>query len=414
MPFWGLRFMRSTPNLQLSSRRCILTLRASNFPEIFDRRPSTADAAFAGDPLCQLEASRRGKVIQKLLRDNSAIFSPSGTSSEAPRGLRVNGQRRARHQSEFDWSLNGRRMECKSTRLAWDPSQSRWFARWRAIKFRKEDSNSACSFDDLILVLHSPFRLDIIMHDFNAFVNTQGDRTPTIGHTVCCRASAASTDALHASESIIQKLIQHPGSCHHIASFRTDAEPVTGAVTDELSTSSYAKSWGHYRNAPLAELSAASRGLLLQDLAYRIDQMLHPSSAFALSPESEERGIRRGSADWCRDGRLVEFKSSKISWVDSAQAWRIRFCCIKDTLHRPDGFSPFDELWLGIYSPGAFYLVHHRGDFAKTSNGVATACLGRAIVLSTPSHGADISLAAKCLLAKFESNGCKLLAQVVW
>ncbi|CAE7540551.1 mad2l1-1 [Symbiodinium natans] len=412
----------SARDLVHHGRRWVLTLRASSFPEIFERSPSITDMAFEGDPLCQIDAARRGKAIQRLLKENLALFFPSSTLSEPPQGLCINGQRRSKHQSEFDWMLDGRRVECKSTRLAWDGSRCEWYARWSAIKLDTDRSDKASPFDDLLLVLHSPFRLDFLMHDLSCYVVNDGVRSSFLGQTVRCKARAGATDTSQAWQHIIQKLTQPPNACRHIASLRSDVDPMLRVVADEVVKKTWEHSWGCYKTVPLIGLTAASRSLRLQDLAFKIDQMLHPNSAFSIGVGAEavvgeqrlqRRGTARGSADWWRDGERVEFKSSKMFWRHGRQCWSVHFAGVKDAAHRPDRHCPFDDLYLGIYSPCGFYLLRHAGDFALSHAGLATETRGRTICVSS-SKCTDISTALECLLAKFQSAGCRVLAKVAW
>ena len=411
--------------IQPICRRWILTFQASSFPEIFNQDTTITDSAFAGDPLCQLSAPKRGILIQRLLEESCQAFSPSVLCkhSQLLHGLCVNGQRHWRHQSEFDWSVNGRRVECKSTRLAWQSSHRVWKARWQAIKFAYVGSRRKCPFDDLILVLHSPFRLDIMLHDLSAGISHRGLSTAIFGHNVACSAPAGTVDVETARQQIVDKLCLFPNAGRHIASWRTDSDPVKRAVRQELVKTSHLHSWDCYETAPLAELSGPLRGLRLQDLAYKIDQILHPNSMFTIGPGAEtfigqrmlqKRGTPRSSADWCRDGCRVEFKSSKVHWNAHNQRYYLRFSYVKDAKHTLDALSPFDELLLGIYSPSAFFLVRHAGNFAKSRDGQATCFRGCAIDLAGPKHVADVSVALDCLLAKFQSVGCHVLARVEW
>ena len=76
-----------------------------------------------------------------------------------------------------------RKVECKGTSLAWVIRQQSWVARWHKVKFDQQ------LFDDLFLALHSPGRIDIILHDGVTGITRSGVRTMCHGHEV--RAAAA-------------------------------------------------------------------------------------------------------------------------------------------------------------------------------------------------------------------------------
>ena len=399
-------------------QRRVLTLRASDFPEIFQRADSVTDTAFKSDPLSKLPEARRGIVIQRIVKQTLKTTYPTSIISEPPCGLRWDGTRRSGCQSEVDWIQDGRKVECKSTRIAWSQRERRWRAKWMGVKLCIDDGMT-CAFDDLLLVLHCPSKLYIVWHDFGAGVARNGFQTGYRGHQILSGASSGTLDVHDASRQVIQKLTQAPNACRHAATLRCDADTIGETILcHELDSVAYRLSWGYYEGVPLSHLSSCSRALRLQEVAYQMDQMLHPRSIFSYGVDSDtiigevclqRRGVSRGSADWLRDGSKVEFKSSKLRWHVRGQRWVVEFCGIKDA---PD--TAFDELLLGLYTPFALYLFRYAGKTTRSTANPAVALLGRKLTFTSSANPGCMSLAVESLLRRLEIANCQLLGRVLW
>ena len=396
-------------------RRGVLTLRASDFPYIFQRSASITDVVFASDPLCKLDATRRGNVIQRLVRQSFQAMYPSAAILDPPRGYQSNGLRRSGQQAEVDWVQDGRKVECKSTRVAFQHGRQCWRALWSSIKFGTEHGTPA--FDDLVLVLHSPGNLHVIRHDHKTGVTRAGLQTECAGHQIICISTRGVLDVRDATQEIIRKLTRFPNACELVTTLRCESENSKRILEQELQSVSCRGSWDCYESTPLVQLSACSRALRLQELAYALDQQLHPTSIFVYGVGTESfagvtqlqrRGAYRGSADWFRDHAKVEFKSSKLHWKECDRRWQVNFVCIKDSV---DG--SFDELLLGMYAPCAFYLFRS-GYSASTGQRMSAGSRGRSICFSVPGHADCVPSAVESLLQKLQRAGCQLLGQVVW
>lgn len=186
----------------------VLKLQAAQFPDALAKDLSAAQIAYAGDVLFGFHSAPKGRVLQQAIIHTLASSDGSTPVQEAPPGLRVNGSRRAAHQSEFDFMYGERRVECKGASLAW--SRQRWCVKWTNIKFDK------ALFDDLFLALHSPGRIDVLRHDGVAGVSSLGVRTAVHGHQVTVCGSSGLQDPVDARIEILQKMQQAPNDCQHI------------------------------------------------------------------------------------------------------------------------------------------------------------------------------------------------------
>ncbi|CAE7231170.1 mad2l1-1 [Symbiodinium sp. CCMP2592] len=398
--------------------RQVLTLRAAQFPDAFATEPSVTAAAYADDPLFKLGAFRKGQLLQRATWKTLVKLNPSFQLSKvkADPGLRVDGRRRAQHQAEFDFMCGTRRVECKSASMQWMPSWRYWRVSWTAIKFNQ------AYFDDLVLALHSPGQVDIVLHDGTAGVSTMGTKTPILGHAVQFRAGRGFEDPAVARRNILGKMLQPVHLCQHLATLT--CESLSQLVADELGRDSPALCW--YVGVPLADLSSCARGLRLEAVAFAVDQMLHPCSNFRRDAGSTEvvgtvhlqrRGSTRTSADWLRDDIKVEFKSSRLSWTSTRRTWRCHFRGIKfaySSSECPAMPAPFDELWLGVYSPRGLHIVQYGGSVGHSKAGAITDLEGYSVQVSGPSGQDCPDACLDVILRKLEQSGCTLLATVAW
>ena len=418
----GKAQLRSPAFPDIGCRRRVLTLTAAQFPNAFGVDHSVTQAAYAKDPLFKLHGVRKGRVLQQAVWWTLATTSPCTSLMKPPLGRCANGARRGDNQGEFDFAYGKRRVECKGASMAWVAANRCWSVTWCKIKFRK------AFFDDLFLALHSPGYVDIVLHDGVTGITEAGVKTAFLGHNVRVKAAQGCHDAGEACKQILGKLLSSQNGCRHVASLRSDSGHIAELISQELSTESCRLSTFWYKGVPLAQLSASSRGLRLQDMAVAVDQMLHPNSVFRHEVDSSEmvgalqtqrRGKSRGSADWLRDTIRVEFKSSMLTWHSTHQRWRAQFSCVKfiSRVGSRVGVCSdalFDELWLGLYCPFGLYLVQYVGEVGRSRTGVATDDLGHNVAVSGPRREECPRIAIEAILTKLEESGCKLLAILTW
>ena len=165
----------------------------------------------------------------------------------------------------------------------------------------------------------------------------------------------------------------------------------------------------------LSITSPYRRGHLLEDLANRVLERLHPGCCVQDPPASATSSTGqpggKGKADWdgTFQGRRLEFKTAQLSYQRSRSRWQLAF---HDVKFARDGRAsqPFDDLYLLAYAPDGFYLLKHDLATGITSCGGRNATRGHRISVS--SHTGQSWREAMCtILAKLMSTGtCKLLA----
>ncbi|CAE7596143.1 unnamed protein product, partial [Symbiodinium sp. CCMP2456] len=399
------------------TQRNVMTLDAAQFGLIQAEEMSVTQLAYIGDPLYQFHGFRKGRLLQQAISQTLASSPCSKLQRQATCGRRVNGASRGAHQSEFDFMHGERRVECKGASLAWVSSQRSWAASWYKIKFDQD------LFDDLFLALHSPGRIDVILHDGVTGVTTSGVRTMSHGHDVRVRASHGVEDASQACQEILDKMLQAPGSCQHMGTMRTDGAFMVSALKKEQATESFSLLSRLYGGVPLSNLGPCSRGHRLEEIAFSIDQKLHPDGTFRLAVESsvessqvvgtlrrQRRGQNRACADWLRDDTRVKFKSSALSWDTKHQSWRVHFGKIKFGPLGAAETRMFDQLWLGLYSPSGLHVLQYSGTVGLSSTGNATDIFGHEIKICGPKHERSPAVALEVILDKLRLSGCELLA----
>ena len=131
---------------------------------------------FQGTLLSEHGSKTRGDIIERIVR--RFMESHAGRAShDAEITQSISGKKRGRNATEYDFKMDGRRYEVKSSQLHWGKTYKRWFATWQDVK---KDSH-----DILLLVLYSPSGLSIYKHDGVLGVATNGKAQESCGGSVC-------------------------------------------------------------------------------------------------------------------------------------------------------------------------------------------------------------------------------------
>ena len=131
----------------------------------------------------------------------------------------------------------------------------------------------------------------------------------------------------------------------------------------------------------------------------QINQRLSPRSCISC------RTREAATADWLRDGRRIELKSSGLVWDGSRKRWFSIFYGVKPDL--------FDELWLAIRSPLGIHF--YTAESLETLDlGVGTGHEAWRKVFYGPNREADALKAFQVIEAKMIAKGCQLVAVVEW
>ena len=405
------------PSVLTKNKRCIqgpcgrryLVLPVSHFQHIIDDIAPTC-VPYAGDPLALTSPSRRGKLLEALVRDvlvqaGGAAYGHSAISNKCC----VNGRRRGLHQAEWDWTLSGRKIEVKSSQLGFDKCNKTWRVYFAGVKLARDGYRDLQPFDDLYLAIYAPSGFSILLHDQETGVTPAGALTKAKGHDIVVRGSCGETWT-GALATILQKMM-HRGCCKLVAQVST-ADPLAQALYTRLRQESIAALEEAYREVPMSLMNPTVRGRRVQRIGMAIDQMQNPTAVFAKPRDGKtHNGFKRGetnaSVDWKRDDMKVELKHAKVTFCSRAE-WQIRFSNVKADA------AVFDELWLAVYSPCGLYFLKHPPCYTSFgSRGVLTKITGRQLKVCA-GRGLDVQDAVDEIMMKLQARGCELLATVVW
>ncbi|CAK9070883.1 unnamed protein product [Durusdinium trenchii] len=131
-----------------------LVLSASQFLHILEKPDLTSQAYIgnAGHELSLLSGQRRGKILEQFCKKELARMKPSSKIEEPTEGTRCDGTRRSRYHSEYDFTMDGRKVECKSSQMSWNNSGKCWYFHFSSIKLPRLGVRDQAPFDELYLI----------------------------------------------------------------------------------------------------------------------------------------------------------------------------------------------------------------------------------------------------------------------
>ena len=149
------------------------TMEFSEFEDLVTT--TTTHDAYKGVPLATHSPQARGQILEHVAR--RVMENIMGVKSSDPlSGVGINGRKRGRNKEAYDFMIEGRRVEVKSAQLSWDGYHNYWYAIWPNVK-RDE-------YDDLLLVLYTPYCLHIFLHDNSYGISTHGKSQDSSGGRV--------------------------------------------------------------------------------------------------------------------------------------------------------------------------------------------------------------------------------------
>lgn len=329
--------------------------------------------AYVGVPLAELSSSARGDIMEKVAQ--RAMERATGQCACAPTsGTCVNGRKRGRNQERCDFVISGRRVEVKSSQLKWDANRRSWTAHWQDIK--------RDAYDDLLLVLYTPFGVYMFTHDGTYGVSSRGVVSRGVNVKVYAPRNVESISI--ATDAMLAKL-------NHVRyaslAFSDFEDFVTTTTTHNA-----------YIGVPLAGMSEKARGDVLEQVARRV--MEEKLGLCANDPmhgtciNGSKRGKNNAACDFVIGDRRVEVKSAQMRWDSHARCWTAHWQNIKRDAH--------DELVLVLYTPSGVHVFVHDGAYGVTTRGtLQTACGGVVRVLASR-NSASIAIATEALLTKMD------------
>ena len=321
-----------------------LVLSASQFLHIL-RKPNLTSQGYighAGHELSLLSAQRRGKIRERLCKKELARLNPNSKIEEPAPGACCNGARRSVSQAEYDFSIDGQRIECKSAQMSWDKQRKHWVAHFYGKKLPCPGFRDQAPFDDLYLTMFSPDCLHIIKHDLQSGVSTAGKRTGSSGHAIVVKGARGQECWQIARSQILDKFLA-PGHCELVAHIDLSATEVRAFLIQQLEGMA-ARQDHEYKGVPLNHTGSQLRGFRIEKVAFELDRILHPNVPFTFSRACSD-------VDWARGDVKVENKHGQMLFDPERQCWYCNFSRIKCAGADVREHNLFDELWLAIYSP---------------------------------------------------------------
>ena len=388
LAFLPLRWLPSSTRTSLSPliTRLFLTLGASEFKHIWADQGRTAEI-YNKHPLATMHPVRRSMVLEDWARK---MLEETGTNckiQDPVPGKRIDGQRRGVYHAEYDFLLNRRRVEVKSSQLQWQDGRRDWKVYFYGLKFG--------AFDDLYLVIFSPQWLDLIKHDLTTGIGRPGQLRGCSSTGIQIYGNGQWPEAL---DTVLAKLCEGGNSAHLCRKSIDDC--------NKLCEHHVGYTHQFYHEVPLASMNPQLRGLRVQRMVMELDRLIHANSTFAepgreYTIDGQRRGKHRASYDYIRDGKRIEVKHSQLSFVENRRHWYCTFSSVKSTC--------FDELLLVIYSPRGLDIFKHDGSYALQMAGAS-----QQIRLDASTRALDWPSALQAIEAKLESNCCPRIAQILW
>ena len=151
------------------------------------QHPSTVPDLYAGHPLSGMSPHKRAILLQGLCKSVLSNDYPHLQVEEPVLGTCWNGKRRSPQQASWDWTLGGRKVECKSCRLSGVASSKAWCITFQGVKIAEPGIRTHALFDDLYLVVDKPEAVHILKHDLRTGLSRHGAATAARGHRISVR-----------------------------------------------------------------------------------------------------------------------------------------------------------------------------------------------------------------------------------
>ena len=290
------------------------------------------------------------------------------------------------NQAEYDWMCDGRRVQCKTSQLCWSNKGRFWNISFHNIKFGL--------FDELLLVMYTPFRIHLFLHDQRTGIQHTGCKAASRGVRVQYTSPRGTYSCEEATRAVVEQV---SSASRHLVTVELASEAAVGQAYSNFCESKAAHvALTAFENHPLGLLTPSSRGMFIEQLVLEVDRMLHPQSHFTPQPHVAKH-------DWCRDDLRVECKHTRLTCSDR-MVWSCKFSAIK--------FPCFDILYLAIDSPDAVFLLQYARDQGRTRCGVETDHVGEQIRIRAPRSIEDCREAAHFIVDKLVQGGSKHVATI--
>ena len=233
---------------------------------------SETSIAYGGQLLAQLCPPRRGYVLQDVVQQVLSQRYPGMQVQDPILCLDINGKLLDTRRAKYDFSIGGRRVECKSAKLSWCRSNQRWEAYFRGIKLEQD------CFDDLYLALLTPDSVLVLWHDLRTCITQPNDRSSEVGVSVIVHGTKHQKCWKEAMAAVVDQLLHKGSNCRQVAALDVNGSEVTSALS--RATRSQDLTGQAYKESPLEHASPSLRGTRIEAIAFEIDKRIHPEACF--------------------------------------------------------------------------------------------------------------------------------------
>ena len=165
-----------------------------------------------------------------------------------------------------------------------------------------------------------------------------------------------------------------------------------------------------YAGNPLAAMSVARRGLLLQEWGRHVLAGKNPDLSVAPAElgrciDGRKRSTNNAKYDMLLGDKRVELKSAQLSWSQSKDTWEATWRSIKFPFLGHRRTAAFDDLYLTLFTSTGLYLLKHDLKTAVSSNGICTAEFGHIVRVVAGKQATSCEAATAVVLHKLCSQG---------
>eukprot|EP00746_Dinoflagellata_sp_MGD_P100846 gnl/MRDRNA2_/MRDRNA2_410537_c0_seq1.p1 gnl/MRDRNA2_/MRDRNA2_410537_c0~~gnl/MRDRNA2_/MRDRNA2_410537_c0_seq1.p1 ORF type:complete len:204 (-),score=30.53 gnl/MRDRNA2_/MRDRNA2_410537_c0_seq1:12-623(-) len=184
----------------------------------FLARTTQTAALYHDTPFASMAWGSRGNLIAAFVKEHDRHQNDCTIQfTEGDEGTHINGAKRGINTRLQDYcriSLDGAkvRVEVKSSQLTFDLHNLRWKFHFRNVKLKW--------FDELRLVMYTPWGMEIFVWDGKTGLSTDGKRTESQGHSIYFAGPSKQVDARQAFGNILNSKV---GDCQHVGGIYWDS-----------------------------------------------------------------------------------------------------------------------------------------------------------------------------------------------
>jgi hypothetical protein len=294
-------------------------------------------------------SSKRGILIEQIVKEKE-----NGTDPDID--YCVNGAKRGRNSTSYDFKKDTRRVEVKSAQFSYDFQNRMWHLHFKNIKFE--------CHDELLLCAYCPYGVFVYAYDgsLDSLISKRIDSD--IRYTISMKQEEISK-----SWEIMHEKLKH------MFKYKIDFAEIGQTFT----TTEF-----HYRHAPLQHLKN-TRGKCIEHMCRLIltkQGKNVTNGVVQLKKNGTRRSLYTNSYDFIVNGKRCEIKSSQMYFDIDSRRWKCTFRNVKK--------ENYDDLLLCAYTPFGIFIFRHDGNYGFCRNGKGTELKGFDIKIQAQRNNFDV------------------------